>query len=1098
MITYNSNKKINQLVEQASFNEDLKIPVYDELEGTKFLDASKLGNCLLKFSADGTNWVNTWTPSTTDIKISADGGTTWQTLLVGVNGINPGIWVIFTDSTVLPEVPALPQRITIGDGKQWQWTDPTGTWYDENDGTKNTIFQGISVYTGAGWTPWKVNRIRGLDGVVTKTVNVFKVSQEKPVQIPSNIGTFEDPIPAAELNALGWYDEPQDAGSTNIWMSQRTYYVDNALTNWTIPLLIEGGSGIYAVWSDNETLPAAPTSLPVRTNYSSTWTPDPLQLDHTSAPLWYDNPDGHTSKWMALSFLGVNGWGPWQIMQVLGEGTQGPAGQDGTSFQVDYKVPDEAALAGLTLQPGETVLVWNSGVIYIMTSNQLSSPYPIGRGPSGINVILTNETHAVPADVDGVVDLNAIGELSLAQTSVLVYAGTVELTPVESLPADNQYSISIQSATRCTAVKKVDNMTVYINTMDTAGVDAEVVIKVSVKTPETALAIDILKTFTITKAKRGIQGASPENAAKFVEIVASSQVFSYDKLGSLKPGSLGTITLKANPTNLTAPVTYAWEYQSILTGGTAEWVQLVSGANDTITVDHNNFTTQRVYRVTATDNDSYECSDQITLLKTYDGLDGDDGTPIMVKYGTQNIQDPNHLNWHSIFQTGDKYMIQSTDGGTAWSLPIKIVGEDGATGQTGNYTSYVFARSTIIPTRPSGTNPTAVPNSIWRDEPYEGTGALWMSSAVKTSTGLLVSSAWSTPVRVTGDKGDTGDNIVGSRWEMGNFIGIRGDGSEVVLIPANEIFNNYVRTNGSPNVNTLIFDIEEGIGGVIGVDEVSMAGKFGLCLVQGNSRNISHIGHYNGVRFTTYLDFNGNFYCGNQEGNKALQWNSAEGVLQIGDINTGRGIKWDQASAQLTIVGKYLSVNDANTTRIEIDPGIGGNPYFKLHHTNGYGVEILASKIYQNDDGSYPTWARGGTVITRTLEAMQSVNASYMVEVGRPASTFSTLQTKLFAGGLEIHAHAGYTDLFQWNPARTLLKLNYDQLVAKNTYYFKTEVGPLIFAPEEGAGDINLHTATLRINNEPGLDIQIVGVDTVMGPRTLRFSRGILVEVLSY
>lgn len=1113
-MSYTSNKKINQLNKQDAFVEALKIPVYDEVTGTKYIDAKLLGNCLLKFSTNGTTWTHTWSPNVTDIRISADGGATWQNLLVGVNGVNPGIWVIFTDHETLPELPALPSRQTVeisgGTAKQWVWSDPSGVWYDENDGSKDTVFQAITVYNGSTWSTWKVNKIKGSDGIFSKTVNVFKVSQDKPAQISSAIGTFENPMPAA-LETLGWYDEPQDAGSTNIWMSQRTYYADNSQTEWTIPICIEGSNGVYAVWSDNDTKPAAPTNKPVRTNYTSTWAPDPAQKDHNNDPLWYDNPDGHTSKWLALSFLGVNGWGAWQIMQVLGE--KGDKGDPGSSFKIDYTVTDPSEIANLNLQPGETVLDETNGNVYIQTSNHLAGPYPLGRGASGINVVLSNETHTVSADAEGVVDPVALGASSTAQTSVDVYAGTVKLTEVASNPDVDQYAIAIESVLNCTAVKGVDNKSVYVDTFSSTHNNAEVVIKVTVKRADSATAVEVLKKFTLSKALRGVAGPSAENAAKFVDIEATSQVFSYDKLGSLKPGSPSSIKLTALPTNLTAPVTYQWLYKNVATLDTNDWVAIATGAE--LTVSHSEFTTQRTYKVVATDFDSYEASDMMTLIKTYDGLDGADGIPVRVKYGAFNVlYSANPSNWHDTFQYGDKYMIQSTNDGTTWSNPIKIVGEDGQNGTQGNYVSYIFARSVLNPTTPTGTNPQSAPGSIWRDAPHEGTGALWMSSATKNHLGQLVSASWSVPVRLTGEPGPKGDELVGSEWEQGNLMGIRPDGSKVMLIRADEIFNNYVQGSSNPNVNTFIFDRANGLGDVIGVNGANMTGKpAGLYITHGNNKNIGHIGFYNGTRFTSYFDFNGNFYFGDLNGNNAMQWNPTTGIWQVGNSQTGRGIKWDQAAAELVIVGKYFSTNDTGKTRIVIDPGMNdGVPVFQLINSEpgAYGVTIIGSKVYKDPAGNTGPNARGGTVIARSMEAMLGMASSYMIEAGF-FNDSSGRQTKIMDQSFQIHSTTGYNDFFQWKQENILLQLEVSNLTSKEAFKVESTGGGLSL--RSTTGNVSVHSLTqsvyltakggITLNAELGLFVHdhVAGVDrqgftgVVNAGQAMTFLNGILVSV---
>lgn len=65
-------------------------------------------------------------------------------------------------------------------------------------------------------------------------------------------------------------------------------------------------------------------------------------------------------------------------------------------------------------------------------------------------------------------------------------------------------------------------------------------------------------------------------------------------------------------------------------------------------------------------------------------------------------------------------------------------------GQTGNYTDLKFTRSSGQPATPIGADPAG-----WSDSPPAGTASLWVSRAIKTSGGVLVT-PWSVPQSLSG------------------------------------------------------------------------------------------------------------------------------------------------------------------------------------------------------------------------------------------------------------------------------------------------------------------------------------------------------------
>ena len=84
-------------------------------------------------------------------------------------------------------------------------------------------------------------------------------------------------------------------------------------------------------------------------------------------------------------------------------------------------------------------------------------------------------------------------------------------------------------------------------------------------------------------------------------------------------------------------------------------------------------------------------------------------------------------------------------------------GATGATGQTGNYFEHRYAVNGSNSTPPSLDTSSVSPSGWTTSLPTQGLlEYTWMTTAEKTSAGALVGT-WSTPVRVTGIKGDTGE-----------------------------------------------------------------------------------------------------------------------------------------------------------------------------------------------------------------------------------------------------------------------------------------------------------------------------------------------------
>lgn len=109
--------------------------------------------------------------------------------------------------------------------------------------------------------------------------------------------------------------------------------------------------------------------------------------------------------------------------------------------------------------------------------------------------------------------------------------------------------------------------------------------------------------------------------------------------------------------------------------------------------------------------------------------------------------------------TGRWWMSKATiNGGTGkagtWSEPVQVTAEDGVDGA---YTDFKYRKNTSETTAPAITKNVRSPQN-WSDQPpsLDGGEYLWMSCAEVNPDNTL-KTYWSTPVRISGEKGEVGD-----------------------------------------------------------------------------------------------------------------------------------------------------------------------------------------------------------------------------------------------------------------------------------------------------------------------------------------------------
>lgn len=120
------------------------------------------------------------------------------------------------------------------------------------------------------------------------------------------------------------------------------------------------------------------------------------------------------------------------------------------------------------------------------------------QGESAYSVVLTNETHALPADYNGTVSPSAI---DMAQSQIIVLKGATPLTPVASnaTPTIGQFRYNISTVTGGTAVR-VDNSTFKLSTITASTCKIKVTIYLE------SLSKSVEKEMVITK----VVGADPD------------------------------------------------------------------------------------------------------------------------------------------------------------------------------------------------------------------------------------------------------------------------------------------------------------------------------------------------------------------------------------------------------------------------------------------------------------------------------------------------------------------------------------------------------------------------------------------------------------
>lgn len=310
-------------------------------------------------------------------------------------------------------------------------------------------------------------------------------------------------------------------------------------------------------------------------------------------------------------------------------------------------------------------------------------------GEDAYTVVLTNESHTVPANYDG-----SVISLSGAYTDILVYRGGTQLSFVNSSsPGSNQFYVG--SPTNITAGYSFSRNTttgrISLSTISTSATDTGSC-TIPIKLPN---GKTINKTFSITRARRGIPGATgPQGPsgvngkdAFYVSITSSDQIFKY-ATGATTPTPT-SITFSAQAYGDSA--TFQWEYKR--PGGS--WTSISGATSSSYSLSHNSslWSTYKTLgirvRARSSSTGTY-VYDSVTVAKVYDGANGATGPAgpsgafleinsskgifFVKKPGTSGTS-TSHYNYSSTY-------IQFFTNGEQ----VKVT----TTGLNSNYTNYVF------------------------------------------------------------------------------------------------------------------------------------------------------------------------------------------------------------------------------------------------------------------------------------------------------------------------------------------------------------------------------------------------------------------------
>jgi hypothetical protein len=357
---------------------------------------------------------------------------------------------------------------------------------------------------------------------------------------------------ASASSPSGWYSDVVSvpASSNPIWSSVGSKPSGASNYTWNTPLKIEGSDGYSGV---------SVVELTIFRRSASALT----------------TPTGGAYNFATKVLTPPSGWS----ISV-------PVGTD--PVYTSRATVTSTNLTATAVSPG----TWTSPVISFQNGN---------TGVDGITIVLSNESHSLPASSDGVVSsyLNS-------GTTIVVYEGTTALSAVSPITGNSQFSIGTPTQSPLSTLTV--GARTYAGTTGTVaahsgmvnGTDSvTITYPISIRRAN-GTNIIINKTQTLTKSKTGSIGAQGPAV-----VVTSSRATTFTATDGTLDGSQADIVLTASVSGVTSP-TYAWTFSGLQTNPTAS-------TTNTQTITAAQFGTAKSATVTCTVNGTYK--DQVTLVR---------------------------------------------------------------------------------------------------------------------------------------------------------------------------------------------------------------------------------------------------------------------------------------------------------------------------------------------------------------------------------------------------------------------------------------------------------------------------------------------------
>ena len=265
------------------------------------------------------------------------------------------------------------------------------------------------------------------------------------------------------------------------------------------------------------------------------------------------------------------------------------------------------------------------------------------------------------------------------------------------------------------------------------------------------------KVWTWAVARQGVDGIVGEDA-KYV-VMSGEQIFKYSDGHNGVP-TPETITFETSAYGITNK-TYKWEYKHSETNG---WCTIPNANLDTYTLAHNDsliFSNANIKSVQIKCTVSDIASDEISIVKLFDGSDGNDGLSIVeIKeqyYLSTSQQTLINGEWQEKAPTWEKgkyiwtrTMFIYSDGSTQTTTAICVTGKDGADGLNGG-----VSVSDVDVYYYQSDSPTDLVGGSWSTNAptWESGKYVWTKTVTFLDNGTQIESS---AICITGEKGEDG------------------------------------------------------------------------------------------------------------------------------------------------------------------------------------------------------------------------------------------------------------------------------------------------------------------------------------------------------